>query len=56
MSTECKRLGELWRAVFGEPPPLAADPATLTQVLVRYLPPAPPYEPAAPAPRLKPPP
>ena len=35
----------LWREVFGEPPPLADDPALLTRVLVENLPPAPPYQP-----------
>jgi len=33
----------LWAALFGEPPAIAADPQLLMDVLMRCLPPAPPY-------------
>ena len=38
-------LSRLWRAVFGEPPPLADDAKLLSRVLVENLPLAPPYQP-----------
>jgi hypothetical protein len=42
----------LWRAVFGQPPPIEAAPRLLCDLLVRHLPAAPPYslgrEPEAP--------
>lgn len=33
----------LWREVFGGPPAIEADPRLLADLLVRHLPPAPPY-------------
>lgn len=38
----------LWEAVFGEPPPIAADAALTARVLVKHLPPIAPYEPGVP--------
>jgi hypothetical protein len=35
---------ELWEAVFGEPPPIAADADLTARILVDYLPPILPYE------------
>ena len=43
MPSAKQELEGLWRAVFGEPPSIEADPAILTAVLVRHLPLAPPY-------------
>jgi hypothetical protein len=33
----------LWTAVFGEPPPVTATAEVMLDILVRHLPPAPPY-------------
>lgn len=38
-------LSDLWRAIFGEPPPLADDTELLGRILIESLPPAPPYQP-----------
>lgn len=35
----------LWEALFGEPPPIAADIALTAQVLIACLPEAEPYRP-----------
>lgn len=43
MSSAKQELEALWREVFGEPPSINADPALLSEILVRHLPPAPPY-------------
>jgi len=45
-----QNLAELWEAVFGEQPPVVAEPGLTAQVLVSCLPPAEPYgyKPAAP--------
>ncbi|HXQ09396.1 MAG TPA: hypothetical protein VN805_00180 [Caulobacteraceae bacterium] len=43
MSSAKQELEALWREVFGEPPSINADPAMLSEILVRHLPPAPPY-------------
>ncbi len=37
----------LWTAVFGGPPAVAADVGPLCELLVKHLPSAPPYRPAA---------
>jgi len=37
-------LAALWSEVFGQPPPLVGAPRLLASVLIRSLPPAPPYE------------
>jgi len=34
---------DLWAAVFGEAPAVRCDARMLADVLIRYLPPAPPY-------------
>jgi len=34
---------ELWAAVFGESPAIRCDPHMLAEVLIRSLPPVPPY-------------
>jgi hypothetical protein len=36
-------LDQLWRAVFGEPPAVEADPGLMCAILISCLPPAPPY-------------
>ena len=38
------QLSRLWRAAFGEPPAIDAEPEIMAQVLIRCLPCAPPYE------------
>jgi len=38
-----QELEALWREVFGEPPSIEADASMLSEILVRHLPPAPPY-------------
>jgi hypothetical protein len=43
LSSAKQELEALWRAVFGEPPSINADPAMLSEILVRHLPRAPPY-------------
>jgi hypothetical protein len=43
----CEELADLWRAVFGEAPPIASDADLLAMILVRCLPPAEPYAPQA---------
>jgi hypothetical protein len=43
LSSAKQELEALWREVFGEPPSINADPAMLSEILVRHLPPAPPY-------------
>ncbi len=45
-----QEIADLWREMFGEPPPITADAETLSRVLVRYMTPAPPYRPQ-PAPK-----
>ncbi|PVM87366.1 hypothetical protein [Caulobacter endophyticus] len=45
----CEELAELWRAVFGEAPPIITDRELTVEVLVRCLPDAEPYAPQAPA-------
>ncbi|WP_133149231.1 hypothetical protein [Caulobacter zeae] len=44
----CEELAELWRAVFGEAPPIITDRELTVEVLVRCLPVAEPYAPQAP--------
>ncbi len=44
-----RQLQRLWKAAFGEPPCIEADPAMLAEVLVRCLPPVGPYEFRAPS-------
>lgn len=44
----CEELAELWRAVFGEAPPIITDRELTVEVLVRCLPAAEPYAPQAP--------
>ena len=44
---------QLWREIFGEPPPLADDSELLCRVLLESLPLAPPYEPGPPRPALR---
>jgi len=43
LSSAKQELEALWRAVFGEPPSIEADASMLSEILVRHLPPAPPY-------------
>jgi len=43
----CEELAELWRAVFGEAPPIITDRELTVEVLVRCLPAAEPYAPQA---------
>ncbi|PVM92602.1 hypothetical protein DDF62_05600 [Caulobacter radicis] len=43
----CEELAELWRTVFGEPPPITTEPGLVAEVLVRCLPLAEPYAPQA---------
>jgi hypothetical protein len=38
-----KELAGLWAAVFGEKPPVVADPGLTAQILVAHLPPVEPY-------------
>jgi len=40
-------LAKLWEAVFGEQPPVVAEPGLTAQILVRCLPPVEPYSPGA---------
>lgn len=42
-----QELAKLWEAVFGEQPPVVAEPGLTAQILVRCLPPAEPYSPGA---------
>jgi hypothetical protein len=43
LSASIDELHALWAEVFGEPPSIAADADLLYELLLRYLPPAPPY-------------
>ena len=43
MSALLTELHALWTEVFGEPPSVTADAKLLSEMLVRHLPPAPPY-------------
>jgi hypothetical protein len=43
MSVALSELHALWAEVFGEPPSVAADADLLYEILMRHLPPAPPY-------------
>ena len=43
MSVSLRELHALWAEVFGEPPSIAAEADLLYELLLRYLPPAPPY-------------
>jgi hypothetical protein len=43
LSSAKQELEALWREVFGEPPPISAEPSMLSEILVRHLPRAPPY-------------
>ena len=43
MTERRRRVCALWRGVFGEPPPVVAEPELLLRLLVAYLPAAPPY-------------
>lgn len=38
-----QELADLWAAVFGEQPSVVAEPGLTAQILIRCLPPAPPY-------------
>lgn len=38
-----QQIEALWAEVFGEAPVVRADPQVLADMLVRHLPPAPPY-------------
>ena len=38
-----RELADLWEAVFGEQPPVVADPSLLAEILVAYLPRIEPY-------------
>jgi hypothetical protein len=49
MSLADDELEALWRAVFGEPPPISADPGLLAELIVRFLPRAPAYDKFAPS-------
>jgi hypothetical protein len=42
-SREDPEIASLWASVFGEPPPVIGGDALMLEILVRYLPPAPPY-------------
>ena len=43
--SEYREWARLWEALFGEPPPIAAEIALTAQILVECLPAAEPYEP-----------
>ena len=43
MSDARANILSLWRTVFGGPPAIDAEPRLLADMLVRHLPPAPPY-------------
>lgn len=47
MTQSSDDLAALWRAIFGEPPPMRPEPAFACDLMVRYLPLAPPYVPGA---------
>lgn len=47
---EYQEWARLWEAVYGEPPPIAADIALTARVLIQCLPSAGPYQPGAPNP------
>lgn len=38
-----QELAELWEAVFGDKPPIVADPGLTAQILVQCLPPTEPH-------------
>ena len=38
-----RELADLWEAVFGEQPPVVAEPSLLAEILVAYLPRIEPY-------------
>lgn len=40
---EHQEWARLWEAVYGEPPPIAADIALTARILIQCLPPAGPY-------------
>ncbi len=42
---EYQEWASLWEALFGEPPPIAADIALTARILIECLPPVEPYEP-----------
>jgi hypothetical protein len=44
---EYQEWAKLWEAVYGEPPPIAAEIGLTARVLVECLPPAEPYQPGA---------
>ena len=41
---EYQEWAKLWEAVYGEPPPIAAEIALTARVLIQCLPPIKPYE------------
>ncbi len=43
---EYQEWASLWEALFGEPPPIAAEIALTARILIECLPAAEPYEPA----------
>jgi len=43
MTEKRRRVLALWRGVFGEPPPVEAEPELLIRLLVEHLPHPPPY-------------
>ena len=38
-----REMADLWEAVFGEQPPVVAEPSLLAEILVAYLPKIEPY-------------
>ncbi len=40
-----QEFSDLWREMFGEPPPITAESDILSKVLVKHMTPAPPYRP-----------
>ena len=56
MSKPAQEIAELWRKMFGEPPPITADAETLSRVLVKHMNAAPPYRPRPMSAGCKPPP
>jgi hypothetical protein len=47
---EYQEWAKLWEALYGEPPPIAADIGLTARILIQCLPPAGPYQPGAPSP------
>jgi hypothetical protein len=43
MSRYDPEIEALWTSVFGEPPPISGAGELILEILIRYLPPAPPY-------------